>query len=311
MKSINKYDVKDFIFEKGIALDWNALKIFIAIYQHRTLVNAAKSLGMSHTTIYRRLNEFEAEVGRLFERLNGQYELTELGEEMMVHAQKVNLSVEDIERNIAGKDTQPKGIVKITAPSSFAYRDLPEHIAKLSMLYPDIQLELLVTELELSMTNRKADIAIRVTSSPPEHLVGREIRRIKWGVYANSEYETKYGKLNDLSDLANHRLIGATGLLSNHPAYLWLEKKNSASIGLRTDDLVAMSALANTGHWLAILPEDLANKELQCLLKFDPIADNQLWILTHPDLRKVERIKVVMKYLALALSEPKSIENTG
>lgn len=158
--------------QRGDVLNWNALKLFLAIAQSRTLTGASITLGLSHSTVYLRLNEFEEEIGRLFEQVSGTYELTELGEEILVHALHVSNSFNDIERHIAGKDTQPQGVVRITAPSSFSYNILPRHIADFNVCYPEIQIELLVTNLELNITNRHADIAIRVTPTPPEHLVG-------------------------------------------------------------------------------------------------------------------------------------------
>ena len=285
-------------------MDWNTLKIFMAIVQSGNLVGAAEALGMSHSTVYRRLNDFEEQMGRLFERLQGNYELTELGEEILQYAQRITHSFDDIERHIAGKDTQPKGIVRITAPSSFAYYELPKHLLELNKVYPDIQVELLVSNLEVNMTNRHADIALRVTSSPPDHLVGREVRRIKWGVYGPMDYIHKYGRPEKIEDLEGHRFIGATGLLQNHPTFSGLDKKHPQSIGPRTDDLVAMSHLAGGAHGLVILPDDLRQPELERLFTFEPAKENQLWILTHGDLRKVERIKLVMKFLSEALQEP-------
>lgn len=278
-------------------MDWNALKVFLAIAEKQNLADAAKSLSMSHSTIYRQLNCFEEQVGRLFERLNGNYELTELGERMLTHGRSINYSFDNIERQVAGQDTQQKGVVRITAPSSFSYTDLPQHLAKFNQLYPEIQIELLVTQLELNMSNRQADIALRVTSTPPEHLVGREIRRIKWGVYAHSDYINEFGKPECLTELDNYKLIGATGVLRNHPAFIWQEKNHANNIGSRSDDLVAMACLANNAHGLAILPDDLKLPGLVRLFTFEAVKENQLWILTHPDLRKIERIKLVMAFL--------------
>jgi len=283
-------------------LDWNAIKIFIAVAHNKTLVAAATSLGMSHSTVYRRLNDFEEQVGRLFERLNGTYELTELGENMLLRAQHITHSFEDIERDIVGMDKQLGGIVRITAPSSFSYLSLPQHLAQFSEDYPDIKIELLVTNLALNMTNRHADIAIRVTATPPDHLVGREVRRIKWGVYASDSYLSKQGKLENLEDLKQHRLIGAAGSLRSHPTFLQLDKTHSSNIYQRTDDLVAMSCMACSGLGVALLPDDLAKSGIKKLFTFESAKENQLWVLTHPDLRKVERIKVVMKFLAKALA---------
>ncbi|MEH6450543.1 MAG: LysR family transcriptional regulator [Oleispira sp.] len=283
-------------------MDWNALKVFLAIAEKQNLVDAAESLSMSHSTIYRRLNDFEEQVGRLFERLNGRYELTELGEKMLMHARIISHSFDDIDRQLAGQDTQPKGIVRITAPSSFSYNELPLHLATFNQRYPEIKLELLVTPLELNMSNRQADIALRVTSTPPEYLVGREIRRIKWGVYANADYINEFGKPDSLKELSQHKLIGAAGSLANHPTFIWQEKNLASTIGPRTDDLVAMACLANNAYGLAILPDDLKQPGLVRLFTFEPAKENQLWILTHPDLRKVERIKLVMKFLTDALA---------
>lgn len=283
-------------------MDWNALKIFIAIAHSGNLVGAVAVLGMSHSTVYRRLNDFEEQVGRLFERLNGSYELTELGEEMLLHAQRISDSIDDIERHIAGKDTQPKGIVRITAPKGFSYNYLPSRLAKIDELYPDIEVELLVTDVELNMTNRRADIAIRFTAAPPEHLVGRVVNRIKWGVYASEDYLAKYGRPDGLKDLNNHRLIGATSTLQNSPGFSWLDKKHATIIDQRSDDLEAMSCLALNGQRLAFLPDVLMRSGLQRLFTFEPAGEDNLWILTHADLRKVERIKIVMRFLATALA---------
>ena len=283
-------------------MDWNVIKIFTAVAHSRNLVAAATSLGMSHSTIYRRLNDFEEEVGRLFERLNGNYELTELGENMLVRAQHITHSFEDIERDIVGMDTQLKGVVRITAPSSFSYHILPNYIAKFNEKYPDIHIELLVTNLELNMTNRHADIAIRVTSKPPEHLVGREVRRIKWGAYASQNYLDKFGQLKQIEDLEQHSLIGAAGSLRSHKVFLELDQSHSFAIQQRTDDLVAMSSMACSGLGIAILPDDLAQPGLERLFTYEQGNENQLWVLTHPDLRKVARIKEVMRFLNDVLS---------
>ncbi|GLR70458.1 LysR family transcriptional regulator [Agaribacter marinus] len=283
-------------------MDWNALKIFLTIAEKRNLIDAAKTLNMSHSTVYRRINSFEEQLGRLFERLNGRYELTELGEKVLTQGRSIRDSFDNIERQVAGQDTQPKGLVRITAPTSFSYSNLPQYLSECKVLYPEIQLELLVTPLELNMNSRQADIALRVTSTPPEYLIGREVRRIKWGVYAHSDYIKKRGKPKNLSELANHSLIGAAGTLRNHPVFIWQDNNFASNVSTRTDDFIAMACLAAKSHGVAVLPDDLRQPELVRLFTFTPAKENQLWILTHPDLRKVERIKLVMKFLTDAFS---------
>ncbi|OUR95691.1 hypothetical protein A9Q84_14415 [Halobacteriovorax marinus] len=284
-------------------MDWNSMKIFLAIAENGNLMSASKTLELSHSTVFRRLNDFEEKVGgRLFERIEGKYELTELGDELQKLAKPVALSFDDIERHIIGKDMKPHGTVRITAPTSFAYNYLPKYLKSFHKLYPDIQIELLVSDQEVNMTNRKADMAIRVSSSPSEHLVGRMVKEITWSVYASKKYLTKNGRPKDLKDLSEHKLIGASTNLKNIPTFTWMDKKHEDNIIVRSDDLVTMSHLAGADLGLAILPDDLKHAKIERLFSFKPSKGNKLWILTHPDLRKVERIKIAMKFFAEALS---------
>ncbi len=289
-------------------MDWNSLKFFIAIAENGSLSAAAKVLGINHSTAFRRINAFEKEIGgRLFERLSHGYELTPTGEELLVLAQKISNSFDDMERRIIGKDIQPKGTVKITAPNNIAYRYLPRYLAEFHHLYPEIHIELLASNLEFNMSNRQADIAIRATPSPPEHLVGRQLRTIAWSVYGSEAYEHESGLPNNLEELQNHRLIGATGGMSSLPGFNWLEMNHPKQIHVRCDDLVSMSYFAESGQGLAFLPNDQQRPEIKKLFTFEPGETSNLWLLTHPDLRYVERIKLVMQHLTKSFSEENNI----
>ncbi|GAA0696011.1 LysR family transcriptional regulator [Vreelandella titanicae] len=280
-------------------MDWNALKIFLAIEQAGSLAGAARALGVNHSTVFRRLNTLEKDLGsRLFERQSGGYALTPLGEELRDIANRVDGAFNDMERHIAGRDVQPKGKVRITAPNNLAYRYLPDYLADFNRSYPDIKVELLVSNLEVNMNSRQADIAVRVTDAPPEHLVGRQVRSIGWSVYGSAAYREKYGFPGDLDALQHHRLIGASGGMQHLPAFVWVERNLAQCVSARSDDLVAMSSLAQSGHGLALLPNDQQRPELEALFALPPGKTSNLWLLTHPDLRQVERIKLVMRHLA-------------
>lgn len=287
-------------------VDWNALKMFLAIADSGTLTGAAKTLEVNHSTVFRRLNAFEDEIGgRLFERLNHGYELTAMGEELLPEARKIADSFDDMERHIVGKDIQPKGTVKITAPNNIAYRYLSRYLTEFGQIYPDIRIELLISNLEFNMTNRQADIAVRATTAPPEHLVGRKVRSIGWGVYASKIYKDKHGCPGTINQLKEHILIGAAGSMKSLPAYLWLEKKYPQQIKIRCDEMTAMAAFVEAGQGLAILPDDQQRPEIKKLFTFDSGVSSDLWLLTHPDLRYVERVKLVMQHLAKSFSEEK------
>lgn len=253
--------------------------------------------------MFRRLNAFERDLdARLFERLPAGYVLTPLGEELKEIANSVDGAFNDMERRIAGRDVQPKGKVRITAPNNLAYRFLPEYLADFNRNYPDIQVELLVSNQEVNMNSRQADIAVRVTDAPPEHLVGRQVRSIGWSVYGSPAYGEKYGFPASLNELRHHQFIGASGSMQHLPAFTWLEHTHPLCIAARSDDLVAMSWLAQSGYGLALLPDDQQRPELEPLFAFPPGKTSNLWLLTHPDLRQLERIKLVMRHLVDAFT---------
>jgi len=252
-------------------MNWNSLKIFLAIAANGSLSAAAKTLNINHSIAFRQLNSFEKEIGgRLFERLNYGYQLTPVGEDLLVFAENIASSFDDLERHIAGKDMQPKGVVKITAPNNITYRYLPRYLAEFHCLYPEIQIELLASNRQFNMTNRQADIAIRATPSPPEHLVGRQLRTIQWSVYGSQAYQHPLGLPRHLEQLQHHRLIGGTGGMRDLPGFIWLESHFSQQIEIRCDDLVTMSYLAEAGRGLAFLPDDQQRSEIEKYFHMNP-----------------------------------------
>lgn len=284
-------------------MDWNALKVFIAIEQAGSLAGAARILGVNHSTVFRRLNALERDLGaRLFERLPTGYVPTPLGEELRDIANGIDGAFDDLERRVAGRDVRPGGKVRITAPNNLAYRFLPTYLAELRRDYPDIEVELLVSNLEVNMNSRQADIAVRVTGAPPDHLVGRQVRAIGWSLYGGLAYRDQHGFPAGLDDLGQHRLIGASHGMRHLPAFVWLERTLPQCVTARSDDLVAMSWLAQAGHGLALLPDDQQRPGLDRLFAFPPGKTSNLWLLTHPDLRRVERIRLVMRHLADAFA---------
>lgn len=280
-------------------MDWNLVRTFHAVAETGGLSGAATRLGISHATVFRHLRALEADLAtRLFDKAQGRYRLTEAGVEILEMAQTVAIAFEDIERRGTGGDVQLKGRIRLTAPASFSCHYLPGYLADFRKAYPDITVELLSTNEELNMSNRAAEIALRVTSSPPEHLVGRKLADIPWGVYGSSRYFEQYGTPTGTADLANHRLIGAVGTLARSSGFAWIDREHRDRVVLRCDELMTMAAHARQGQGLALLPADVARDGFRRVARIDTMPDNQVWLLTHPDLRKVERVRCMMRFLA-------------
>ncbi|MBU6955603.1 LysR family transcriptional regulator [Hahella sp. HN01] len=279
-------------------MDWNSLKILALVAHKGSMSGAAKELGVNYTTVFRRMESLENEIGgKLFERGSKGYVATPLAEKMLVFANRMRDGAEQIERQIVGREFQPSGVVKITAPFNIANRYLPEALRPLAQDYPDITFEILSSNDDFNLNSRVADIAVRATSSPPDHLIGRKVASIPWAMFVAESFMERFAQPPTLETLADYPLIGASGSMLNLPAFTWLEKNHATAIVARCNELTAMSYCAESGHGIAFLPVDQRRSGLVELAEFAPGKTSDMWVLSHPDLKKTERIRIVVEQL--------------
>ncbi|MFC3120036.1 LysR family transcriptional regulator [Agaribacter flavus] len=279
-------------------MDWNSLKILTVVDKAGSMSGASRVLGVNYTTIFRRLESLEKELGgKLFVRGSKGYVATPLAKEVLLFANSMLKSSEEIERHIVGREFLPSGAVKITAPFNIANRYLPAALTNISKKYPDIHFEILSSNDAFNLNTRVADIAIRATNSPPEHLVGRKAASIPWALFASECFIGNCSTLPTFETLANYPLIGATGSMLDLSAFTWLEATLNDAIVVRCDELTAMSNYAEAGFGIALLPRDQKRKGLIEIAELSKDTKSDLWILYHPDLKKTERVRIVAEYL--------------
>lgn len=285
-------------------MDWNAIKVFLAVCETGSQVHAAQRVGVSHATVFRHMHALEKSVGtRLFDRVKGRYVLTEAGAEMEAIGRRIAGSFEEIDRRVAGRDEDVGGLVRLTAPRSFSDSVLPGYLNGFRIANPEIVVELLVSNQEINMTNRSADLALRVAHAPPEHLWGRRILSIDWGIYAAPDYLKEADPLTGPADLPRHDLIAPAGQLMRHPVFAAAATERNRLSAVRCDDLTAMASLAAAGHGVALLPDDIRRPDLTRCFTYADAPPNCLWVLTHPDLRSIRRISLLMGFLAKSFSQ--------
>lgn len=143
--------------------DWNDLQLILAVRRTGGLTAAAKALGIDHSTAFRRLNALEERLGvRIFERLpGGAYHATPAGERMAVTAERMEDEALALDRDIAGRDHQLSGRLRVTSSETLAYSRLTGHLAAFRQTHPGILVELVIDNRVLSLSRREADIALR------------------------------------------------------------------------------------------------------------------------------------------------------
>jgi len=284
-----------------MSLAWDDLRIFLAIARAGSLAGAARELGVNHSTVFRRLNTFEEDLGvRLFERLASGYALTVAGEEMRASAERVEHEIERLDRRVTGRDLSLSGTLNVTTTDTVAECLLMPHLAKFHAAYPGIQVTLILDNQHINLSKRQADIAVRPTRQPPDTLVGRRIADLAFAPYAAKGYRKKNpGDLSDLDWLATD------DTLAHLASSKWLKAElPEARIALAANSLLGVLLAARAGMGTALLPCFMGDPDKALVRVAEPVpaAASALWVLTHEDLRHTARVRAFMDFMAEALS---------
>ncbi|MEE8350700.1 MAG: LysR family transcriptional regulator [Rhodospirillales bacterium] len=290
-------------------MNWDDLKYFLAVARAGSLSGAARTLGVNHSTVFRRIQEFEERLGvRLFDRLPSGYALTTEGDDMLASVEKVDAEIDGLNRRLSGRDLRLSGALRITTTSTLIHWVLARHMAEFTKAYPGIDLELVVATDFFNLSKRQADIAIRPTLSPPESLIGRRLSKLAFAPYASGDYLS--GAKGAKAPLKAHTWIGFDDNLSHLAAAKWLrDSLPGAAIGLRVNSLTAMLSTARAGMGCAMLPCFMGDQEKSLKRLSPPLvkAGSELWLLTHEDLKKTARVRAFMDFFADALKSDKDL----
>ena len=287
------------------AVDWDDLRLVLAVAEEGTLSGAARRLGLTHSTIFRRLGGIERDLGvRLFDRFRDGYSATPAGESVAALGARFADEFLALERRLSGQDLRASGTVRITTTDTVCTM-LIRHLPALRAAHPELRLEIAISNAMANLTRREADVAIRPVPEPPETLVGRRIADIAHAIYASTDY------LSRRADRSECEWIGLDDAMATTVIGRWMrENVEDARIALRVDALPALKDAAGSGMGVALLPCYLGDLEPR-LRRVRPAcvaeARSTLWLLTHNDLKHTARIQAVMSYLATALGSERTL----
>ena len=170
-------------------MQWDDARIFLAVAREGSLSNAAKRLGVQHSTVSRRIRALEEQLAApLIERKASGYVLTEAGKHLETSALRIEKELLSFEGAIGDHADDAAGELRITAILNMASTVLMPYFARFSAAYPKIQLNIQVTNDSVRLSEREADIAIRQTNNPGETLIGTRLTTIASAVYGSRRY---------------------------------------------------------------------------------------------------------------------------
>lgn len=286
--------------------DWDDLRYFLVVADTGSLSAAARNLGVNHSTVLRRLTRLEERLDvRLFERFQTGYVLTEAGEEFQAQLQPLAEQIDAAQRRIGGSNASLTGTIRITTTDTLAHGLLTPLLADFRRTHPGIQLQLVTNNSFLNLTRREADVAVRPSNTPPDNLVGRPAGVIRTAVYGSRAYLRQARKAGiEPKDWAAHTWIAPDEGLAHLAQAKWVAAHIPPErVVMRTDSLVGMVDAVRQGLGLGTLLCLLADRHRDLVQVAPPPSelDTQVWVLTHPDLRQVRRIRALTDHLYEAL----------
>jgi DNA-binding transcriptional LysR family regulator len=279
-------------------MDWDDLRFVLALSRHGTLSLAAESLGVSHTTVGRRLRGIEEKLAvRVFDRTPDAFVLTAAGQDVADVAERLEAEVMSLEGRVLGRDTELHGALRV-ATLDLVFRRHTELFSSFLTRYPSVALTLTSSDDEVSLTRREADVVVRMTNTPPDYLVGRKVGRVDFAVYGQKALVERVGA--DAPYDAFPWIAWDERLHAMRWLDAWLaQNAPSARVVLRvgfSSLLMHQAIAAGLGvHFLACFDGD-ADPELQ---RIGPVASDYsrgLWLLTLPDLRSNSRVQAFMEH---------------
>ncbi|MDR3415898.1 MAG: LysR family transcriptional regulator [Nevskia sp.] len=284
-----------------VPLAWDDLRTVLAVARAGSLSGAARQLQVEHSTVFRRLRAIEKRFGAaLFERTRNGYAPTAHGEAAAESARLMEEAALTAERRIMGADVRLSGVVRIAASEMFACYLLPRVLPAFLRAHPDIEVEIDVSNRNVDLTRREADLALRATNQPPEHLYGREVGELRYAAFAHRRF-FKGGRAPALEELP---WVGFDDSIRQIEIARWLQSRlPGKSARLRSDSLLAIMHAATAGIGAAVLPLFAADFQPQ-LRRLTEVLDRprmQLWVLSHADVRENARVRALSRHLAAEL----------
>jgi DNA-binding transcriptional LysR family regulator len=277
-------------------LNWDDLRYFLSVARAGSISAAGRELGVKHTTVARRIQALETDMdARLFDRTPTGYVMTQIAENLLDKVSVIEDKVKLIDRQASHSDSALAGPLKLTVAFELANRILLPKLDSFYQAYPRIELQLMMTKGLVDLARLDADLALRMTPTPPENLIGRELVKINHGLYASESLLKRFTK--------KLPTILFTTELSPPP---WMKKHFSDSlVAYRIDDVGSMAVAAAQGHGVVKLPCFIGDTQ-SGLVRLDYELEKSkwgIWLLNHVDLRTTARVRACKEFLQQVVEE--------
>jgi DNA-binding transcriptional LysR family regulator len=290
---------------KKFAFDWNRARAFLVTAENGSFSAAARALGLSQPTLGRQVTALEEELGvTLFERVGHRLELTATGADLAEQVRHMGEAAARFSLIAAGQSQTVDGVVRIAASQVVSAYLLPPVIENIREQHPELQVEIVVSNLSSDLRRREADVAVRHYRPEGEDLVARQIKEgSRAHLYGTPGYFRKIGNPMTPEALAERaQILG----FDESPRLLQALRAGGVPFGndaspIRTEDHLVQWELCKQGMGLCVMMEEVGDRERRvgrAVPGGTPVVTLPIWLVSHRELQTSRKIRVVFDALA-------------
>ena len=287
-------------------MDWDSLKIALAIARHGSLNAAARALGTTQPTVSRRLDGLERRIGdKLFEREASGLSPTPLCAALIESLDQMEEAAQAVERRIAGRDTGLQGSITVTTLAWFGDDVLAPLLVRFGSRHKLVTINLVNDPRIFNLSRREADIALRIPGVfDQEDLVVRKVADISYGLYASIGYLNRHGHPDFAKGCAGHPVTSLVESPVDVVHINWLhEIAPQAHVALKTNGIQSHIAAVEAGEAMAVLPRVQGDRRpaLKWLEPPLPGPVQSVKLAVHSDMRDSPRVRALIEFLVREL----------
>ena len=282
-------------------MDWNNLRYFLELARTGTLAGAARRLGVEHTTVSRRIQALEKQVGELlFAREVGGHRLTEAGRHLLPGVEAMEAAVFGVERLAPAPGIGPSGVVRVGATEGFGTIILAKHLARLTQKHPHLSIDLLALPRMLHLSRREADIIISLERPTRGSVIVTKLTDYTLHLYGQREYLARRPLVQKPEDLRHHAFISYVDDLLFTKELQFLDQLYPPErFAFRSTSITAQYEAVRAGAGLAVLPAFLADRDpvLARVLPQEARFTRTFWMSMPAEGKHMARMQAVWGFL--------------
>lgn len=291
-------------------MNWDDVRIFLAVARAGQILGAAKRLDLNHATVSRRIASLEEALkAKLFRRTTTGSELTPAGERFLVVAERMEADMLAARAEIAEEDQDISGTVRIGAPDGFGVAYLAPRLGELTARHRELVVQLVPVPRSFSLSRREADIAITVERPTEGRLIASKLVDYTLGLYASRAYADAHGLPARREELPQHRLVGYVPDLVINPALDYAAEFSADwSPGYMISSALGQAEAIRAGAGIGIAHTFVARNmpDLVAVGVVPPIR-RTYWLVYHESLRGLPRVQAVANFIAQSVEKERRL----